>query len=279
MENIELNIVFLGDIVGRSGREAVKDQIAKIKSKYNPDFIIANGENMAGGAGVEEKTAKEIYNCGVNFLTNGNHIWNKREIFPFLEKNRERIIRPYNYANLPNGDKTPGHGTAIVEVKGLKIGIASLIGRVFMPDLVDCPFHAADRILKNEFSNCDLIFIDFHAEATSEKYAFARYLDGRVNLVVGTHTHVQTADEQIFDKGTGFICDLGMCGAINSVIGVDSAPVISRFLTGFPHRFNSATGASMVNGLAINYSSSSNSEESLISKRFFISNIERINLR
>lgn len=240
-------ILFLGDIVGRVGRVVLKQHLSEIVAELKPDFIIANGENAAGGVGIDMACADEIYSSGVQFMTMGNHIWNKKEIFPFLEKHPERMIRPCNY---PAG--APGMGYTIwTSPSGVKVGVFNLIARVFMPDLVDCPFACADKVLANELKDCKIRFLDFHGEATSEKYAMGWHLNGRVTMIVGTHTHVQTADDRILPEGTGYISDVGMCGAIESIIGVEVEPVLQKFVTGRPTRFDAAKGRGQLNGVMV----------------------------
>lgn len=241
-------ILFLGDIVGKPGRRAVSEHLVSLKEELQPNLVIANGENSAGGVGIETKLAEEIFHYGVDVITTGNHIWNRREIFPYLETNAHRIIRPGNY---PEG--AAGKGFCLLEKDGLKIAIVNAQGRVFMAELVDCPFRYLDKLLQNELQGCDLIFVDFHAEATSEKMAFGNYLDGRVSVVVGTHTHVQTADERILPKGTAYISDVGMCGPRDSVIGGETEKIVKRFITGIPHKFDVADAKGMINGVIVSF--------------------------
>lgn len=222
-------ILFIGDIVGRGGREAVKKILPSLKEKYSPDITVANGENSAGGAGINEKKYKELVENGIDVITLGNHVWNNREFIKEIV-NCKNAVRPANY---PEG--APGKGWIVVN----GIGILNLMGRVFMKEL-DCPFRAADKLIPEIQKETKIILVDLHAEATSEKSAMGWYLDGRVSAVVGTHTHVQTADERILPKGTAYISDVGMVGSLNSVIGVDVAPIIERFLTQMPTRFEAA---------------------------------------
>ena len=240
-------ILFLGDVVGKVGRKALKEHLASIKARYSPDLTIINGENSAGGIGIEPGTAGEIFSAGADVITTGNHVWGKREVYPYLEANARKIIRPYNFAA-----GAPGKGVTFWEhSSGTRVAIVNLIGRVFMPDLVECPFRAFDAIERDELADCKLIFVDFHAEATSEKVALGYYLDGRATVVVGTHTHVQTADERILPKGTAYISDVGMCGPAESVIGVDVDLVLEKFLSGRPVRFDVAAGAPILCGVVI----------------------------
>jgi len=242
----QIKILFLGDIVGKIGRKAVIKELPKLKKKYKPDFIIANAENLAHGVGITEKTLAEMMDAGINFFTSGNHIWKNAEAEKIFSENTLPIVRPANY---PDG--VLGDGYKIVEVGKSKILIANLIGRVFMRENFDCPFRKLEQILKEtKNERIDFKIVDFHAEATSEKIAFGKYFDGKVDLVLGTHTHVQTADEKIFKKGTGFICDAGMVGAMDSSIGVDFKNVIDMFLTQISKTFEiPEKGTCIINGV------------------------------
>ncbi|MDH7578453.1 MAG: TIGR00282 family metallophosphoesterase [Bacillota bacterium] len=237
-----MRILFLGDIVGRPGRRAVKEILPSLKEKYHPHLIIANGENAAGGNGITEEASQELYDAGIDILTMGNHVWDRKEIYNFIDHD-ERIIRPANYP--PN---TPGRGFTMVPVRNSLVGIVNLAGRVFLPPL-DCPFRSIDQILPLLQQETSLILVDFHAEATSEKVAFGWYVDGRVTAVIGTHTHIQTADERILPKGTGYITDVGMTGPRDSVLGVKLEAVLKKFLTLQPVRFEVAGGALQLNAL------------------------------
>ncbi|MBC8016406.1 MAG: TIGR00282 family metallophosphoesterase [Sporomusaceae bacterium] len=228
-----MNIMMIGDICGRPGRRAAAHYIPLLKEEYNLDLIIANGENSAGGVGITAKVLDELLEMKIDVITTGNHVWDKKEIFDFID-HEERLIRPANY---PPG--TPGKGYHIMSVKNRQVGIINLAGRTFMPP-IDCPFRAVDQIISEIRDLCKIIIIDFHAEATSEKLALGWYLDGKVSCVAGTHTHIQTADERILPLGTGFISDLGMVGPWNSILGVEKEPVIQKFLTGLPVKFNVA---------------------------------------
>lgn len=258
-----MKIVFFGDIVGKLGRDAVRLILPKLVAAHSPDLVIANGENAAGGLGIDPKTADEIFRCGVQFITTGNHIWQKKEVFPYLEKERARIIRP---ANFPPG--SPGAGWSVVTTaSGVTVGIANLIGRVFMPQLADCPFRAVEELLSGPLAQAKVIIVDMHAEATSEKLAMGYLLDGRASLVVGTHTHVQTADNRVLPKGTAYISDLGMCGPLESVIGVRSELVIDRFKTSMPGKFDVASERPMVNGIIADIDESTGRARSI--ERFY----------
>ncbi|MFW0861291.1 MAG: TIGR00282 family metallophosphoesterase [Dethiobacter sp.] len=225
-----MRILLIGDVVGRPGRNCVRDLLPRIVENYRIDLAIANGENLAAGTGFNEKTANELFSFGVDLLTMGNHVWDKREALDYIEKEK-RIIRPINY---PPG--TPGAGFRLLSVHGVKVAVVNASGRVFMPAL-DCPFRAlrdAVSLLKQETS---VIILDFHAEATSEKIAMGRFLDGHVSAVIGTHTHVQTADERILTQGTAYITDAGMTGPYESVLGVEPETVLNKFMTQLPVRY------------------------------------------
>lgn len=242
-------ILCLGDIVARPGRTALSRVLPALRREQQIDFVIANGENASGGTGLDARTAREILNSGVDVITLGDHTWRHRELRPFLQKNPDKVIRPANY---PKG--APGQGFTAVELPdGKRIGVMNLIGRVFINIPLDCPFQAADSILANELNGCDIVVLDFHAEATSEKVAMGRYLDGRVTLCFGTHTHVQTADEQILPNGTAYISDIGMSGSMNGVIGLDAETAIERFRSGLPSSYKPAKGRAYLNGIMIDY--------------------------
>lgn len=230
-----MKLLYVGDIYGNPGRTAAAHFIPKIKEEYNIDIVIANGENSAGGVGITEKTYQEMMDAGIDILTSGNHIWDKKEIFDFIDK-YPNLIRPANY---PKG--TPGIGYNIFEKNGVRFAVINLLGRTFMPP-IDSPFIKVDEILAELEGKTDIIFLDFHAETTSEKMAMGWYLDGKITALVGTHTHIQTADERILPSQTAYITDLGMVGAWNSILGVDKDIVIQQFRTGLPVRFKPATG-------------------------------------
>jgi metallophosphoesterase (TIGR00282 family) len=222
-----LRVVMLGDIIGRPGRRHTLRWIEELRSREEVDFVVVNGENAAGGIGLTPNVAREILDAGVDVITTGNHVWRDREMAGFLPSEK-RIVRPANY---PQG--VPGYGWTIVTRDALRLAIVNLQGRVFMQP-IDCPFIVADAVIDRIGSDADAIVVDFHAEATSEKQALGLYLDGKVSAVVGTHTHVQTSDARILPNGTGFITDLGMCGPINSVIGMDPDTVLPKFITAMP---------------------------------------------
>lgn len=239
-----MNVLIIGDICGKPGRQAAMQYIPELKAEYNIDLAIANGENTAGGVGITQKILHEIYGYGVDIVTSGNHIWDKREIFDFIE-DEPHLIRPANY---PPG--APGQGYCILTLQGKKVGVVNLSGRSFMPSM-DCPFRKIDEILLALEHKCDYIILDFHAETTSEKMAMGWYLDGRVTCVVGTHTHIQTADERILPKGTAYITDLGMVGPWNSVLGVDKDLILKKFITGLPVKFDLAAGPNVFCGIIL----------------------------
>jgi len=231
---VAVKLLFIADIVGQPGRRAVKELVPKLRRQHQIDVVVANGENSAGGSGITVNTATEIFGAGVDIITSGDHLWDQKEVMELLA-NEPRFVRPLNY---PAG--TPGHGSAVYEREGMpKLAVMNLQGRTFMPPLEN-PFHAARAEVKRLQQSTRTILVDFHAEATSEKVALARMLDGEVSAVIGTHTHVQTADEQIFPGGTAFLCDGGFTGPHESVIGREIAPIVERFLTGMPQRFEVA---------------------------------------
>ncbi len=241
-KGVQIRVLLLGDIVGRPGRKALKRWLPTWKREQAIDFVIANGENAAGGMGMTAKIYDELLDMGIDVLTSGNHIWSKKEIFPILDSS-DRLLRPANYP-----ESVPGKGWGEYLIRGQKVMVVNLEGRVFMKSL-ECPFRTIDQILES-FED-KMIFVDFHAEATSEKIALGWYLDGRVSAVVGTHTHVQTADESILPEGTAYITDLGMTGPINSVIGMKREVVFHRFLTQMPTKFEVAKGDVVVSGVVV----------------------------
>lgn len=226
----KIHVLFLGDIIGRPGRRVLKRYLPQLRQKYSPSLIIANGENAAGGVGITIEVCQELL-TRVHVLTSGNHIWDKKEAIAYLDK-EPRLLRPANYP-----PQNPGKGGYIFKDSlGRKIGILNLQGRVFM-EPIDCPFRIADEELEKIKALTPVVIVDFHAEATSEKQAMGWYLDGRVSAVIGTHTHVSTADERILPLGTAFITDVGMVGGYNSVIGMRKDQALKRFLTARPQRF------------------------------------------
>ena len=232
-----MRILFIGDIMGKPGRWVLSQLLKNVRRKHEIDFTIANIENAAGGFGLTEPISRKIKSYGVDFQTSGNHIWDRQDIFPFMDDPENRVIRPANY---PSG--TPGYGSMIHTLPdGRRIGIVNLEGRVYGRN-IDCPFRTMDGELSLVQERTNIIVVDMHAETTSEKMAMGHYLDGRISLLVGTHTHVQTADEKIFPKGTAYITDVGMTGPHDGVIGMRFRSVIPRFLQGIPHRFAVAEG-------------------------------------
>lgn len=227
-------VLFIGDIVGRPGRRALSRFLPELKKRYRPSLVIANGENAAGGIGLTEEIARELL-LQVDVLTSGNHIWDKKEVLNYLDK-EPRLVRPANY---PEGN--PGHGYHIFENgDGIKAAILNLQGRVFM-EPVDCPFRRAEKELAAILPLTPTVIIDFHAEATSEKQALGWFLNGKVSAILGTHTHIQTADERILPGGTAYISDVGMAGGLNSVIGMKPEQALNRFLTARPQKFEPAS--------------------------------------
>lgn len=234
-----MNILFIGDVCGRCGRDALFEYLPDIKYEYNIDFTIANGENSAGGLGITKKTYGEMTRAGVDFFTLGNHAFSKANDAYALFNEGESLVRPANM--LPQ--TLPGKGLEVVRAKnGVKIAIINLIGRIYMQEAAD-PFRAADELIAEAKKKADVIIVDFHAEATSEKEAMGFYLDGKVSAVFGTHTHIQTADEKILPKGTAYITDVGMTGAVNSVLGMEVETAVGRFIEPEKsHKFKSAEG-------------------------------------
>jgi metallophosphoesterase (TIGR00282 family) len=236
-----MKILYFGDVFGRPGREAVKIALSKLVPAHAPDFVVVNGENMAHGNGLLPDMAQEFLDLGVDVITTGNHAWDQRQIIPMMESST-RILRPANYPSTP-AYKCPGRGSTVVESKrGLRLGVIQVMGRVFM-DALDCPFRAAEDAV-NRFDEVGIqnILIDFHGEASSEKQAFAHFMDGKVSAVVGSHSHVQTADERVLGGGTAAITDVGMCGCFDSVIGVKKEISIQKFLTKRPIKYEPAEG-------------------------------------
>lgn len=240
-----MNILVIGDIVGRPGRRALKQGLAKIQKEEDISFTIANAENAAGGRGLTRAVMDEILGAGIDVLTMGNHVWDNKDIFNFID-DEFRLLRPANYPS-----PCPGQGYHIYKAGFSKnIAVINLSGRVFISNL-DCPFRLMDSILSEIEGDADIIIVDFHGEATSEKLAFAYYVDGRVTAVLGTHTHIQTSDERILPRGTAYITDLGMTGPSDSVLGMDKEIVIEKFLSGRPARFEVASSSSQLQGIIL----------------------------
>ena len=240
-----LKLLFIGDIVGRPGRDIVADRVRRLRAEHNLDFVIANGENAAAGSGITGAIAKSILDSGVDAITLGDHVWDQRgwenEITQI-----EKVCRP---ANLPRS--CPGWDHLIIESRGFRVAVFTVLGRTFMNMKADCPFETADRMITQLKAQADAIIVEIHAEATSEKQALGWYLDGRATAVLGTHTHVPTADATILPNGTAFICDVGMTGPYASVLGREEKPVIARFLDGMPRRWDVAAGDVRLSGALI----------------------------
>lgn len=240
-----MRILFIGDIVGGPGRTIVAQALHGLRERKKIDVVIANGENSAGGSGLTPKITDELFANGVDILTSGDHIWKKREIYEYLGV-KKRLLRPANY---PDG--APGHGAVVIDIKNVgKIGVMNLLGRVFMEALV-CPFTVASREVEKLRHETPIIFVDMHAEATSEKVAMGWHLDGKVSAVIGTHTHIQTADEKILPGGTAYITDCGMTGPYDSVIGRKKEFILERFLTQLPNRFEVASDDVQMHGVLV----------------------------
>jgi metallophosphoesterase (TIGR00282 family) len=240
-----MKVLFIGDIMGEPGRRAIARTLHKVVAQHAVDLVIGNGENVAGGFGITPELAHELYEMGLSVITTGNHAWDKKEVLDFF-RHEPRLLRPANY---PDG--VPGRGSIVVETPGgERLGVLQVMGRVYMPTL-DCPFQVARREVARLKTETRAIIVDMHAEATSEKMAMGHFLDGEVAAVVGTHTHVQTADEQILPKGTAYITDIGMTGPIHSVIGIKKEIAIEKFLTGMPRRFEVASGPAVLSAVLL----------------------------
>ena len=240
-----LTVLFLGDIVGEPGRNAVIARLPELKEKHALDFIIVNGENAAGGRGITGKITIDLLRAGVSVVTTGDHIWDQKDIIAFLGL-EPRLLRPLNY---PEG--APGSGSIVLETPKGKIGVISVQARTFMQPILENPFRAVEAAVKKMREETSNIVVDAHGETTSEKIALGRFLDGRVSAVIGTHTHVQTADEQIFPGGTAFMCDAGMCGPVNSILGRTIEPIMHRFISNLPASFPVAGGEVRLHGALI----------------------------
>ncbi|PWA13572.1 TIGR00282 family metallophosphoesterase [Pueribacillus theae] len=239
-----MKFLFIGDVVGSPGRKMLKEYLPKLQKKYKPAITIINGENAAGGRGITDKIYKEFIQAGAHVVTMGNHTWDQKEIFEFIGEAKS-LIRP---ANFPEG--TPGNGSILMKVNHLEIAVINLQGRTFLP-AIDCPFRKADELVEKYKKITPYIFVDFHAEATSEKEAMGWYLDGKVTAVVGTHTHVQTADNRILPNGTAYVTDVGMTGPYDGILGMQREAVIKRFLTSLPVRFEVMSGRAQLSGICI----------------------------
>ncbi len=240
-----MKILFISDIIGQPGRRAVRELLPSLIEDYRTDMVIANCENAAAGFGVTREIVEELYRCRIDVLTSGNHVWDKKEVLEFVE-DYETLLRPANY---PDG--APGFGSVVMPCpSGLQVGVINLIGRIFMRPL-DCPFKTAEKEIDKLRRKTKIILVDMHAEATSEKQAMGWFLDGRVSAVIGTHTHVQTADEQILHQGTAYITDAGMTGPVDSIIGTKKDAVLERFLKQMPNKFDVAKGDVRLQGVLI----------------------------
>ena len=252
-----MNILFIGDIVGSPGREAVEKLLPQLKREYSLDFVVANAENAAGGSGITPPVAQELFAAGIEVLTSGDHIWKKREIFEIIAQ-EERILRP---VNLPAA--APGRGYAIFKKKGYSLGVINVQGRVFM-EALECPFRMCRQAQEIISKETKVIMVDIHAEATSEKVALGWYLDGLVSAVLGTHTHVQTADEKILPGGSAYITDVGMTGPFDSVIGREKKDVLERFLTAVPTRFAVAKEDVQLQGVVLDIDEQTGKARSIV---------------
>jgi len=238
-------ILFIGDIVGRSGRRVLLHNLDRLKREHAIDYTIVNAENAAAGFGITRKIADELLDKGADLLTSGNHIWDKREALDFIVE-EPRLLRPQNYP-----EDAPGRGWHRARVGDVTVGVFNTMGTVFMHPTLDCPFRCADRVLSTHLADCDVLFLDFHGEASSEKVAMGWHLDGRVSAVVGTHTHVPTADERVLPGGTAFISDVGMTGCYDSIIGMQVEPSLRRFLHKVPERFEVSRGRGTLCGVVV----------------------------
>ena len=257
-----MRILAVGDLIGESGVKKLKEILPKIKKEEKIDFVVTNGENSAGGMGITEKNFRDILDAGTNVITMGNHTWGKKDIFKFIDN--PQILRPANY---PEG--VVGKGLGIYECKNKKIAVMNFIGRVDINILSENPFIMAKKMVEEIKDKVDIIIIDFHAEATAEKIAMGRYLDGKITALFGTHTHVQTADEQIFPEGTAYITDIGMTGPKNSVIGMDIKASIKRFETTLPEKYKLAEGDCIFNAVIFEIDDETNK----------VTDIKRINIK
>jgi 2',3'-cyclic-nucleotide 2'-phosphodiesterase len=240
-----LTILFLGDVVGEPGRSAVIAQLPRLKESHALDFIIVNGENAAGGRGITPKITIDLLRAGVSVITTGDHIWDQKEIIAFIDT-EPRLLRPVNY---PDG--APGCGSIVLETAKGPVGVINVQGRTFMQPILENPFRAVEIAVEQMRQQTSTIFVDAHAETTSEKIAIGRFLDGKVSAVIGTHTHVQTADEQIFPGGTAFLCDAGMCGPASSILGRAIDPIVNRFISNLPAPFPVARGDVRLCGVVV----------------------------
>ena len=240
-----LRLLFLGDVIGEPGRKAVIEAVPKLKQELGIDFVVVNGENAAAGRGITGRIAIDLLRAGVAVITTGDHIWDQKEVVSYIET-EPRLLRPINY---PPG--TPGRGSIVLETAKGRVGVINVQGRTFMQPSLENPFRSIEEEVRRVRAETHIIFVDVHAETTSEKIALGRFLDGKVSAVAGTHTHVQTADEQIFPGGTAFICDVGMCGPTESVLGREIKPIIQRFMSSMPVNFPVARGQVCLHGIVV----------------------------
>ena len=255
-----MNILFIGDIVGRTGRNAVKQILPKLKKDRQIDLVVANGENLASGFGMTYETYRDMNENGIDYFTSGNHIWAKKDFLPYLDDEDVKVLRPANYPD----QNLPGKGYDIIKIGSKKILLINLCGLVFMPEYLNNPFNLIDEILQSYADKkVDIILLDFHAEATSEKNCMGHYLDGQVTAVVGSHTHIATADERILPKGTAYITDAGMAGALNSSIGDEVKLAIEHFKTGLPFRGEVAPAPAIFNAVLIEIDDKTNQAKNI----------------
>ena len=240
-----LRVLFLGDVVGEPGRSAIMGRLSQLKEQFSLDFIIVNGENAAGGRGITGKITIDLLRAGVSVITTGDHVWDQKDVLTFIDT-EPRLLRPVNY---PTG--APGNGSIVLATPKGKVGVINVQARTFMQPILENPFHAVEAAVAKVREETISIVVDVHGETTSEKIALGRFLDGKVSAVIGTHTHVQTADEQIFPGGTAFLCDAGMCGPVNSILGRAIEPIMSRFVSNLPVAFPIAAGEVRLRGALI----------------------------
>ena len=252
-----LRLLFLGDIIGEPGRKAVIDMVPRLRKSWGVDFVVANGENAAAGRGITGRITIDLLRAGIAVVTTGDHIWDQKDVNAYIDT-EPRLLRPINY---PPG--TPGKGSIVLETAKGKVGVINVQGRTYMQPSLENPFLHIEQEVKRLRAETNVIFVDAHAETTSEKIAIGRFLDGKVSAVAGTHTHVQTADEQIFPGGTAFICDAGMCGPTESVLGREIEPIIRRFLTSMPANFPVAKGNVTLHGILFDIDTETGKSQSI----------------
>lgn len=251
-----MKVLFVGDVVGKPGRKMVNDYLSKLRKKYHPALTVINGENAAGGKGITKKIYSQLLEAGAQVITMGNHTWDNREIFEFIE-DAPKLVRP---ANFP--EDTPGKGYTFVKINDIEVAVINLQGRTFLPPL-ECPFRKAEAIISEVRKKTPLIFVDFHGEATSEKQAMGWFLDGKVTAVFGTHTHVQTADNRVLPEKTAYITDVGMTGPYDGILGVDREAVLKKFLTHLPVRFEVTGGREQLSAVVVDVDEKSGSARSI----------------